>query len=183
MAAAKRGRHFGQVAQELGLVAGYQVLEALDRQRLFAQTGRGTQPIGVHLVELGYVTEPQVEEVLCELERHQNVPASTAGRTGLSPPPKRPRRFGEIALDLGIVTRPDIEYALELQQVTRFWGREARPIGLLLVGMGALSLGQVDRVLEVLSEERARFEATEADTQAIAVSAERIDAAYLPGAG
>lgn len=86
-------------------------------------------------------------------------PAGSGARDGgaaepLQPAPGR-RRFGEIARALGYVTAEDMDYALELQRATRALGREAERVGMLLVGMGAMTPDQAFAVAEMLGDQKA----------------------------
>ena len=63
------------------------------------------------------------------------------------------RRFGEIALDLNLVGREELELGLDYQENLRRKSGSAPPIGAVLVKLGFLSREQVVEILRVAESE------------------------------
>ena len=64
---------------------------------------------------------------------------------------KRPRRFGEIALEKGFITEDLLSKALSEQSEARAHGRAQKPIGEVLLELGYMSMDQVIAVLDELT--------------------------------
>ena len=63
------------------------------------------------------------------------------------------RRFGEIALDLGLVGREELELGLDYQENLRRKSGSAPPIGAVLVKLGFITKVQVVEILRVAESE------------------------------
>ena len=127
----------GQIALKEGFVQPNQLEECLQLQA----KGSVEKPIGWYLVEKSYLTNDQLARVLTLQE---------AQFEKLSADPSRGGLFGQIAVRLGYVTRPQIWEALREQQAV---GR----------GESSLLLGQIllrkkhltaDQFLEVLRRQK-----------------------------
>lgn len=63
-----QARRFGEVATGLGLLHPDDLQQVLELQESLRRCGIGSPPLGVVLLELGYMTRRQVEQVLGVLE-------------------------------------------------------------------------------------------------------------------
>jgi len=127
----------GQIALQEGLLQKKQLEECLDRQA----KGDVEKPIGWFLVEAGHLTPEQLARTLRIQETRFEKLSADPSRGGL---------FGQIAVRLGYVTRPQIHDALREQQAV---GR----------GESSLLLGQIllrkkhltpDQFLEILRRQK-----------------------------
>jgi hypothetical protein len=127
----------GQIALQEGFLRKPQLQECLEKQA----TSEVEKPIGWFLVEAGHLTPEQLAKALKIQEtRFENVAAD----------PSRGGLFGQLAVRLGYVTRPQIHEALREQQAV---GR----------GESSLLLGQIllrkkhltpDQFLEILRRQK-----------------------------
>ena len=127
----------GQIVLQEGFVRKPQLQECLDRQA----KGDVEKPIGWFLVEAGHLTNDQLVQALKIQETRFQTLAADPSRGGL---------FGQLAVRLGYVTRPQIHEALREQQAV---GR----------GESSLLLGQIllrkkhltpDQFLEILRRQK-----------------------------
>jgi hypothetical protein len=127
----------GQIAIREGLVQSQQLAECLNRQ---AQA-EVDKPLGWYLVDAGHLTEAQLAQVLSIQESRFEKLSADPSCGGL---------FGQIAVRLGYVSRPQIHEALREQQAV---GR----------GESSLLLGQIllrkkhltpDQFLEILRRQK-----------------------------
>lgn len=109
---------FGEFLQQTGLAKAETVAKAL---RVQAQE---RMPMGELAVRSDVLTDREVSIVL-------SVQARTPGRL-----------FGEIAVDYGFLTQPEVDGLEVRQRLTR------RPLGEVLVAMGVLGDEQLQRALE-----------------------------------
>jgi hypothetical protein len=127
----------GQIALKEGFLKETQLKQCLQLQAV----GKVEKPIGWFLVEAGFLTEVQLSQALRIQETRFEQ---------LSADPRRGGLFGQIAVRLGYVTRPQIHEALREQQAV---GR----------GESSLLLGQIllrrkhltpDQFLEILRRQK-----------------------------
>lgn len=60
------------------------------------------------------------------------------------------RRFGDVAVDLGFVSRDAIDHALSVQAERKDAGRPPKLIGQILIEEGRMTPEQVEAVVDVL---------------------------------
>jgi len=127
----------GQIAIQEGFLQKTQLEDCLDRQA----KSDVDKPIGSFLVEAGFLTKEQLAQALGIQETRFEKLSADPSRGGL---------FGQIAVRLGYVTRPQIHEALREQQAV---GR----------GESSLLLGQIllrkkhltaDQFLEILRRQK-----------------------------
>jgi len=127
----------GQIAIKEGLIQDKQLQECLELQA----AGKVEKPIGWFLVDRGHLSEEQLAKLLGIQESRFEKLSADPSRGGL---------FGQVAVRLGYVTRPQIYEALREQQAV---GR----------GESSLLLGQIllrkkhltpDQFLEVLRRQK-----------------------------
>jgi len=102
---------FGKIALKLGYINETQMNEALDIQQ------KSQEGIGMILVHMNAITPGQVKQVI-EKQRSQTV---------------NQKLWGECALDLGFVTREDLENAVKLQR------NSSEVLGQILVDLGYMT--------------------------------------------
>jgi hypothetical protein len=128
---------FGQIALKEGFLKENQLRECLELQAM----GKVDRPIGWFLLEAKHLSEDQLSKILRIQESQFEKLAADPSRGGL---------FGQIAVRLGYVTRPQIHEALREQQAV---GR----------GESSLLLGQIllrkkhltpDQFLEILRRQK-----------------------------
>ncbi|MCA8961882.1 MAG: hypothetical protein KDC38_15260 [Planctomycetes bacterium] len=119
---------FGQHLIDRGVITPQQLVEALEAQRL------DQIPVGEIAIAKGYLSYREVTRILALRvdDRHAS------------------DLFGDVAVELGLLTREQVEELLEDQRVTRM------PLGEFLVRNGALS---EDRLEAELREYRTPIEA------------------------
>ena len=137
MNASENPHLLGQIAIQEGFLQKKQLEECLDRQA----KSDVDKPIGSLLVEAGFLTKDQLSQALGIQETRFEKLSADPSRGGL---------FGQIAVRLGYVTRPQIHEALREQQAV---GR----------GESSLLLGQIllrkkhltpDQFLEILRRQK-----------------------------
>ena len=64
------------------------------------------------------------------------------------------KRFGNIAVELGLITYEQLLRAMNIQLAEEIGQEKHRLLGLILVELGALTMAQVDQVLEALADWR-----------------------------
>lgn len=124
------GLVFGRVACELGHVTEAQISEVLGSR--LPSTSRGKR-IGQLLIERGYISEPQRDDVLKELTRRMSAPHPRIEGATL-----RDGLLGRIAVENGSLTERQLNEALRLQENYRAEGKRVQ-IGRILVDMGFLT--------------------------------------------
>ena len=126
-------KRFGTLAIEKGFVSLDQVIEALTIQARENIESRTWRPIGKILVQLGYLVDEQIKEIV---------------------EAKFERRFGEVAISKGLITLEQLIDAMTIQVKEEAMEGKHRLLGEILVDMCALNSPQV---LGVLDEMKNKF--------------------------
>lgn len=90
--------------------------------------------LGIILEREGYVTQNHVRQITDEQERHK-----AGGRNAT---------FGEVAMNLGMITAEQLRFAIGLQKRLAYDTGKPKPLGLLLLENGVLKPSQVHLALE-----------------------------------
>jgi hypothetical protein len=131
MAAEEKKKRFGALAIEKGFVDLDQVIEAIIIQARENVERKIWTPIGEILLKLGYMTTPQIKEVL---------------------EARFERRFGDVAIYKGFITLEQLIDAMTIQIKDEAEKGSHRLLGEILVDMGALNIVQVEEVLNGMKE-------------------------------
>jgi hypothetical protein len=126
----------GEIAVELKFLSPEELAAVLKVKR----EGTSFVGIGEQLVFKKLITRPQLEILLTEQARRLGAESD--------------RLFGQIAIDLGLVSSRYVNSALQ-EQRTRSSGGLSTPIGMILAEKGLLTTADVERVLHAQLE-RAR---------------------------
>lgn len=136
----------GQILVEHGFITAGQLREALDVQR-----SREGSRLGDILIECGFIANEDIFAALQSQCRRRGPddeePAAETFQKRPAPPPSefiRKSLFGEILLELGLVTEAQLREALELQRDDP----EGRQLGDILVAIGAVTPSQILAALE-----------------------------------
>jgi hypothetical protein len=131
--APSRPVRLGEIAVELQFVS----REDLDEVLAVKQEGTSFVGIGERLVFKKLITRPQLEILLTEQARRLGAESD--------------RLFGQIAIDLGLVSSRSVDDALA-EQRTRAESGIRTPIGMILAERGLLSTSDVEHVLHTQVE-------------------------------
>ena len=127
----------GEIAVELKFVSREDLATLLKVKR----EGTSFVGIGERMVFRKLITRPQLEILLTEQARRLGAEGD--------------RLFGQIAIDLGLVSSRSVNDALE-EQRTRCVGGLRTPIGMVLAEKGLLTTDDVERVLHIQVEQTRR---------------------------
>jgi len=136
---------FGEILVENGFITEAQLKSALDLQRR-----RSGARLGDILIEQGYIDNEGVFDALrSQVRRRKAEDEDSAEPFQMRPAaPKsefvRPSLFGEILLELGLVTEDQLRLALDVQRNEA----EGKQLGDILVDMGAVTPQQILQALE-----------------------------------
>ena len=127
---------FGQIALRLNILSKEQLQEALEVQRY----AKSHKPLGVCLMEMGYVTQKDLEKIV---ETQQQMLAQASMRQKAV---KEDNLFGKVAIRMGFCTEEHLAECLALQEQLpkdRFMR-----LGDILVIKGYLTVEQVKKITD-----------------------------------
>lgn len=127
--------HLGRTVLERGLVAREALLECLFQMALERKTGV-PRPLGVLLVSRGLLAQDDLNAILASR-------VTAAGAVGSLPEAE----VGRLLVASGLISRENVEECVRLQNELRRAGKQAPPLGELVVSRGYVTEGQVLRVL------------------------------------
>lgn len=127
---------FGQIAMKLGLVTQKQIDDALDLQR-YAKTPK---PLGVILMELKIIGEPELEKII-EAQKQMVVAAASRAKAV-----RQDNLFGKVAIRLKYCTDHQLHEALSIQE--QLPKEKFMRLGDLMVMKGFLTVEQVRTILD-----------------------------------
>ncbi|MBI4618332.1 MAG: protein kinase [Planctomycetes bacterium] len=121
-----------------------QVMECMEARNLMTSPGKGAPKLWDVLIQKGYLTQEQLSSILEGFQEKQK------------------RLFGEIALKWNMVTRPQLDEAVQLQESMRSKGQKAPRIGQILTSKNYLKKHQVMAILEEQNKKIAKCPACKA---------------------
>jgi hypothetical protein len=122
---------FATLAMKKGFVDVSQVIEALTIQIKEKIEEKKHRPIGKIFIELGYMNEKQINEIL---------------DTYVEP------RFGDVAITKRFITPDQLIKAMTVQIKEELKKKKRRLIGEILVDLGYMDNSQVEETLEILAK-------------------------------
>ncbi len=125
----------GRTVLEKALVSREALLECLFQMSQERKSG-SPRPLGVLLVSRGLLTQDELNGILSSR-------VSAAGVAGSLPEAE----VGKLLVAAGLISRENVEECVRLQEDLRKSGKQAPPIGELVVHRGYVTEGQVTRVL------------------------------------
>ncbi len=137
---------FGEILVENGFITEEQLRSALEIQR-----NSGGARVGDILIEQGYLANDNVFDALkSQIRRRGNSSPTASPSDSKKPAPMvsefiKPSLFGEILLELGLVTEDQLKMALDVQNSGMAAGRQ---LGEILVEMGAVTHKQIIQAAE-----------------------------------
>ena len=137
---------FGRVAVDLGLVTFEQLGTCLTLQEteyVEGETRRERKPIGVLLMERGFLSYESFLKVVSEQDRRMNKPVR---HTLMS---RRDLLFGQLAVRQGIVTADQLNRALRKQASMVELDRPVKRLGQILTEMEFMRPDQVLAILDI----------------------------------
>ncbi len=127
--------HLGQTVLDRGLVAREGLLECLFQMALDRKAG-APRPLGVLLESRGLLSQEDLNGILASR-------VSAAGAAGTLPEAE----VGRLLVASGLISKENVEECVRLQQELRRGGKQAPPLGEVVVSRGYVTEGQVLRVL------------------------------------
>lgn len=137
---------FGRVAVDLGLITPEQLSECLAMQHteyVEGETRRQHKPIGVLLMERGYLSYESFLKVVAEQDRRMNKPVRHALLS------RKDLLFGQLAVRQGFITGDQLHRALRKQATMVELGRPVKRLGQVLTEMEFLRPDQVLAILDI----------------------------------
>ena len=127
--------YLGRTVLERGLVAREGLLECLFQTALDRKAG-APRPLGVLLESRGLLSQDDLNSILASR-------VSAAGAAGTLPEAE----VGRLLVASGLISKENVEECVRLQQELRRAGKQAPPLGEVVVSRGYVTEGQVLRVL------------------------------------
>jgi len=127
----KKKKRFGALALSKGFVNVEQIVEALTIQVKENIEEKKNRPIGVILVQLGYIKSQEIKDLL---------------------EPRFEQRFGEVAARKGFITLKHLVQAMTIQVQEEAKSGEHRLLGEILIDMGIMKASQVNEVLNAMKK-------------------------------
>jgi hypothetical protein len=127
--------YLGQTVLERGMVTREGLLECLFQMALERKSGT-PRPLGVLLVSRGLIGQEDLNRILASR-------VSAAGAAG----PLPEAEVGRLLVASGLISKENVEECVRLQNELRRAGKQAPPLGEVVVSRGYVTEGQVLRVL------------------------------------